>query len=146
MKVWSRGILVTLVLLLSGCGQQQWLDHKGAGLTPDDLQGKWVVVNYWAEWCAPCLQELPEFNQLAADRSDMLVLGVNYDGVSGDALVELAERMGITFSVMGDDFAQSMKLERPQVLPTTYIFNPQGELLYSLSGPQTRSGLLELIK
>ena len=145
MKAWFCGGMLAGILALAGCGEQQWLDHQGNPLSHVDLQDHWVVVNYWAEWCAPCLHELPEFNRLAENPA-VTVLGVNYDGVSGDALRELAQKMDIQFSVMGQDFADSLGLERPQVLPTTYIFNPQGELQHSLPGPQTERSLLVLLE
>lgn len=145
MRTILTAVMLSAALLLGGCGEEQWLDHRGEQLSRADMQDRWVVVNYWAEWCAPCLHELPEFNRLA-ERPDVLVLGVNYDGVSGAALLELSERMNIAFSVVGEDFEQSLQLERPQVLPTTYIFNPQGELQHSLPGPQTEQGLLALLE
>ncbi|WP_185266903.1 TlpA family protein disulfide reductase [Halopseudomonas xiamenensis] len=145
MKAWFCGGMLAVILALGGCSEQQWLDHQGNSLSHADLQDQWVVVNYWAEWCAPCLHELPEFNRLA-ERPEVTVLGVNYDGVSGDALLALAQKMDIQFAVMGQDFADSLGLERPQVLPTTYVFNPQGELQHSLPGPQTERSLLVLLE
>lgn len=139
-------LLLAGALVLGGCSSEKWHDQHGEALAPVDLEGRWVVVNYWAEWCAPCLHELPEFNQLAANRSDVLVLGVNFDGVKGDELKELSERMDIRFQVMGEDFEQSMKLEKPQVLPTTYVFDPQGELRHRLAGPQTEETLLAVLE
>ncbi|MEJ6656081.1 MAG: TlpA disulfide reductase family protein [Pseudomonas sp.] len=140
----GSGILVA-ALLLVGCGEGGWLDHQGNRISSADLDGRWVVVNYWAEWCAPCRHELPEFNRLAQGNPHVAVLGINYDGVSGDQLSELADAMGIEFPVMGQDFIDSYRLETPIVLPTTYVFNPAGELLHSLAGPQTEQTLLALL-
>lgn len=145
MKAWFGVVLGVAALLLSGCAEEQWLDHRGEPVVQADLDGRWVVVNYWAEWCAPCLHELPEFNRLAERDPQLLVFGVNYDGLSGAALLELSDRMGIEFPVMGEDFAQRLELERPQVLPTTYILDAQGELQHSLPGPQTEESLLALL-
>lgn len=141
MKAWWMAAALTATLALSGCAEEQWLDHRGDAVSQADLDGRWVVVNYWAEWCAPCLHELPEFNSLAAASPQVRVLGVNYDGVSGAELLALSDRMNIEFSVMGTDFEESLKLERPQVLPTTYIFDPEGTLQHSLPGPQTEASL-----
>ncbi len=146
MKTWLVAVLGMGALMLAGCAEEQWLDHRGDPVTRADLDGHWVVVNYWAEWCAPCLHELPEFNRLAEGNPGVRVLGVNYDGISGDELLELSDRMDIRFQVLGEDFEQSLKLERPQVLPTTYIFDPQGELQHSLPGPQTEAALLALLE
>ena len=75
MRAGLYGMLLGAALLLVGCGEQQWLDHKGNTLSRADLQGRWMVVNYWAEWCAPCLHELPEFNRLAEANPDVLEIG-----------------------------------------------------------------------
>src|SRR5690554_7553632 len=95
MRKWLWVTLVIAAFGLAGCGSEQWRDHQGEAVARTGLQGNWVVVNYWAEWCAPCLHELPEFNRLAAARPDIRVFGVNYDGVSGEELRELSDRMGI---------------------------------------------------
>ncbi len=145
MKAGLYGMLLGAALLLVGCDEQQWLDHEGNTLSRADLQGRWMVVNYWAEWCAPCRHELPEFNRLA-ENPEVVVLGVNYDGITGEALSDLAEEMDIRFAVVGQDFVDSFGLERPQVLPTTYVFNPEGELLHSLAGPQTEETVLALMQ
>lgn len=145
MKAGLYGMLLGAALLLVGCDEQQWLDHEGNTLSRADLQGRWMVVNYWAEWCAPCRHELPEFNRLA-ENPEVVVLGVNYDGITGEALSDLADEMDIRFAVVGQDFVDSFGLERPQVLPTTYVFNPEGELLHSLAGPQTEETVLALMQ
>lgn len=145
MTIRLYAVVLAATLLLSGCDQQQWLDHQGQTLRRADLDGQWVVINYWAEWCAPCRTELPEFNRLERDHADITVLGVNYDGISGEPLLELARKMNIQFPVMGQDFADSLALKRPEVLPTTYIFDAEGELAHSLAGPQTEQALLSLL-
>lgn len=144
MKKGLYGVMLGAAVLLAGCGGN-WQDHRGNSVSQADLQDRWMVVNYWAEWCAPCRHELPEFNSLAKN-PDIVVFGINYDGVSGDELQALADEMDIEFAVMGQDFVDSFGLERPQVLPTTYVFNPEGELLHSLAGPQTEETLLALLE
>ncbi|WGK60800.1 TlpA disulfide reductase family protein [Halopseudomonas sp. SMJS2] len=145
MRTALLGVILGAGVLLAGCGEERWLDHRGESVSRADLQDRWMVVNYWAEWCAPCRHELPEFNSLAK-KPNVAVFGVNYDGISGNELHELADEMDIEFAVMGQDFVDSFGLERPQVLPTTYVFNPDGKLLHSLAGPQTEETLLALLE
>ena len=61
-------LLLSAALLLSGCDRSVgWLDHQGVALDREQLQGQRVLVNFWAEWCAPCRDELPELNRLVAE-------------------------------------------------------------------------------
>ena len=49
----------------------------GDSVTLSDLQGQWVLVNFWATWCPPCVSEMPYLKKIADER-DMIVLGVNF--------------------------------------------------------------------
>ena len=73
------------------------------------------------------------------------MLGVNFDGVAGTDLTALADRMGIKFIVVEDDPALALGMERPDVLPTTMVFGPDGNLRARLVGPQTRTSLESVI-
>lgn len=140
-----RVFVVLLILGMVGCEQQQWADHQGGQVRAADLENRWTVVNYWAEWCAPCREELPELNALGEASDEVVVLGIHFDGYLGEELRTLSDQMGIRFPVVGHDFAQAYGLALPQILPTTYIINPQGDLVHSLQGPQTEQALLALM-
>ena len=133
-----------LALVLSGCGQSErsWPDQNGKPVGESDLSGRYQVVNYWAEWCAPCREELPELNALAEAYPQVAVIGIHFDRAEGEELRELSERMGIEFSVLGHEYAEAFALTLPRVLPTTYLIDPQGEVLVSLEGPQDKAQLL----
>jgi thiol-disulfide isomerase/thioredoxin len=90
--------------------------------------GHWVIVNYWAEWCKPCIKEIPELNHLARDHPEIRVLGVNFDGATGEDLDRQVAALGIDFPVL--------------LLPTTLVLNPAGEVAATLVGPQTLDSLL----
>ena len=105
--------------------------------------GHWRIINYWAIWCAPCREEIPELNAL--DRNtELLVMGVNYDGKTGSELASQAAEMGITFALLEADPRFSLDVERPQVLPTTLLVSPDGQVTDTLVGPQTQDSLLAL--
>ena len=129
--------------LLAACGQERpptTAEQLAA------LQGQWVVVNYWAQWCKPCIEEIPELNALDADHADIAVLGVNYDGATGEALASQIEALSVAFPTLPSDPAELLGQPRPSVLPTTFILNPEGELLASLIGPQTQETLLAQVR
>jgi len=110
----------------------------------DKYRGQWVLVNYWAEWCKPCLEEIPELNEL--DKApDIAVLGVNFDGVTGVPLVELGERMGIEFTMLASDPGPGFGWQVPMALPATFVVDPEGTLIEARFGPQTEEDIRALI-
>lgn len=130
--------------LLAGCSQTDLQGAQGEAISWDEYRGQWVLVNYWAEWCKPCLEEIPELNHL--DKApDITVLGVNFDGVTGDELVQLGQTMGIEFTMLGADPGSEFGWVTPAALPATFVVDPQGQLLEVRFGPQTEEELRELI-
>ncbi len=157
--------LLASFTLVSACEQGPTTLAPTITGTEVDLAGpQWLVVNYWAEWCGPCRHEIPELNELdkpvagpasdvaqAADSSAVeslavSVLGVNYDGLVDQKLVDVSERMGITFAVLATDPRERWGQPLPSVLPSTYLIAPGGEFVETLLGPQTRVGILSRIE
>jgi len=140
--------LLLLTLLLTACGekpaQNAGVDQHGQPVSAARLQGKWLVINYWAIWCAPCRKEIPELNQLAQQLAGSAeVFAVNFDGKQGQELAKEAKELGITFTVLAQDPAPRFNLPRSTALPMTYLIAPNGELKQTLLGEQTADGLLE---
>ena len=110
---------------------------------PISWEGKIKVVNYWAEWCAPCRHEIPAFNQLAKELAEkqILVVGINYDNLNNKRLIRTMENLDIRFPVLDSDSLNELHLPQPAVLPTTYILNADGEIVTSLVGPQTQQNI-----
>ena len=133
MKVSIAGLLL---LLLSACG-----DAPAPPTSLEAHRGNWVVINYWAQWCQPCIREIPELNELDHRHSDISVLGVNFDGATGEYLAGQIEKLGVKFPTLGTDPSAELGVPRPEVLPTTYILDPSGELRHTLLGPQTLASL-----
>ncbi|MDX1757659.1 MAG: TlpA disulfide reductase family protein [Marinobacter sp.] len=139
-----RRPIAVVALLLAGCSQTELPTASGTPVVWEQLRGEWVLVNYWAEWCKPCLQEIPELNAL--DRAaDVSVLGVNFDGVSVPALNDLRERMGIEFTLLTRDPGPDFGWQLPMALPATFVVTPEGDLLEARFGPQTEAQLRELM-
>jgi thiol-disulfide isomerase/thioredoxin len=108
--------------------------------------GKILVINYWATWCSPCREEIPELNELDHQLSNQLdVIGVNYDGVGGEQLLQEMQKLGIEFDNLYTDPRSIWSLEPVTVLPETLIINSRGELIHRLIGPQTKSSLEAII-
>lgn len=130
-------------LLVAGCADDWGVDQHGQKVPAEQLEGQWLVINYWAEWCAPCRTEIPELNhlddQLQGRRAR--VLGVNYDALQGENLTDAADALAIRFTVLAQDPATRLQLPRSDVLPTTFIIDASGRLRERLVGEQTAAGL-----
>ena len=141
-----KGVAIFFIVILSACNHST-PDRSDQPFSLATYAGQWVVLNYWAEWCAPCIEEIPELNLLQAQhKDDITVLAVNFDRVTGAALTTLAQKMGIKFGLIDPDPAETLRLSRPASLPTTYIFDPTGKLAAKLVGPQTSAELLARIE
>lgn len=130
-----KHLMITSVLLaLAGCSAS---DRPFQG-------DSWTVINYWAIWCKPCREEIPELNELNKD-ADIQVLGVNFDRKTDEALAVDSETLGLEFRNI-EDPSEPLGVQRPSVLPTTLIINPEGEVKAVLVGPQTATTILAVIK
>ena len=132
-----RTALAIALLLLYACSEPGGSEPLGL----HQLRGQWVVINYWAEWCKPCIKEIPELNALDAKYPQVAVVGVNFDGETGDVLRQQIDRLGIAFPVLGEEPSAALGVPLPSVLPATFIFDPDGKLAHSLVGPQTLESL-----
>jgi len=130
-------------LILAGCAEDIGVDQYGRKVAVERLEGQWLVINYWAQWCAPCRTEIPELNALEKQLKEqsVQVLGVNFDALQGEKLSKAAQDMGIRFTVLAQDPAERYQLPRAEVLPVTYIVDDQGRMRERLLGEQTAAGL-----
>ena len=137
-----RRLTAALVcLFLLGCDQAP-APEVTAGIGNLNADGHWQVINYWAIWCHPCRKEIPELNEFATSRhQDTRVYAVNFDGVTGEALLVQANELGIDFILLEEDPAARLGYAPPTVLPTTLIIDPDGNIVARLLGPQTEDSL-----
>ncbi len=141
MKKW---IFAIALVVLTGCSVEQQIQFADGSKTQlSHWDDRWLVINYWAEWCAPCRHEIPELNQLHSDRAanGMVVLGVNYDGLAQPKLGDVMERMDIQFPVLLEDPQLKYGYDRAEQLPMTVLINPAREVHEVLVGPQTAQSI-----
>jgi thiol-disulfide isomerase/thioredoxin len=134
---------IGMALILAACAEDVGVDQHGRKVAAERLDGQWLVINYWAEWCGPCRTEIPELNALARqhEAQTVTVLGVNFDGLQGEALKRAVQALGIEFTVLEQDPAARYELPRNEVLPVTYIVDGQGRMRERLLGEQSAAGL-----
>ncbi len=107
--------------------------------------GDWLLINYWAEWCPSCVEEIPELNEVHR-QAGVSVVAVNYDLAEKSVLDKQATRMGIEYRVIDHDPARDLGYERPMALPTTIVIDPSGKVVKYLFGDQTKASILQTIR
>jgi len=113
-----------------------------------DYHGKWLIVNFWAEWCPPCLEEIPELNHLYAEQEkhNLAIIGVSYDPLKNEELSELIEKWDIQYPIMAASPVPILPFKLPKKLPGNYIISPNGEILAKLTGTQDKEKLVNYLK
>ena len=113
-----------------------------------ELQGKWVLINYWASWCQPCLDEIPELNRFYDNnnKEKLALFAVNYDMLPDEMQQKIIQHYDIHYPALKKDPAGSLHLGDIRGVPVTFVFNPQGELTDTLYGGQTAKHLSALIQ
>lgn len=118
------------------------IEFSGKKIPFSSLQGKWVMINYWASWCQPCLDEINELNAFYYRHHQQVeIYAVNFDGVSLPQQHQLIKTYHITYPSLRDDPAEDLALGELVGVPATFVFNPQGQLVNTLYGGQTIDSL-----
>lgn len=138
-----------LALILTACHQSQPVTLYDLEDTPIEISKDnpvWHIVNYWADWCGPCLKEIPALNEFeAAHQGKVKVIGVHADALSVADLKARVEKLGIQFAVLKQDPRFELGLKPVQVLPTTYVIEPGGKILGPFVGIQSETSLNHII-
>jgi len=108
---------------------------------PFDLaahRGHWVVVNFWATWCGPCLKEMPELSALDAMREQVDVIGLAYEDTTPEEMRAFLQKHPVVYpiAIIGT-YEPPKDFETPRGLPTTWLIAPDGSLAHHFLGPVT---------
>lgn len=123
-------------------------DLDGRNVKLSDYLGKWVVVNYWATWCPPCREEMPELQAFhdAHVEKDGVVLGVNTEVLSPDSIKEFLNDYFVTYPNFAQGPVSNTPLGRVPGLPTTFVVSPQGNVEAVQVGGVTREMIEKFIE
>jgi thiol-disulfide isomerase/thioredoxin len=120
-------------------------DTQGRPHALGEFQGKVLVVNFWATWCAPCREEMPAFARLQSRWTERNVQFVGLANEEPRRVERFGKDLGINYPLLvgGDEVAElSRRLGNPTgVLPHTVILDPQGRMIEGRVGPYTEAAL-----
>ena len=117
-------------------------DTAGARHRLADYKGKFVIVNFWATWCVPCIQEIPEIAAFHRDHPEVVLIGVAMDAENPAKVKQFATKVGHDYPLVLGTESVEKQLGSPRALPTTRIYDPKGKVVYDRVGRVTRK-LLE---
>lgn len=121
-------------------------DLDGISHRASDYRGKWLVINFWATWCTPCLTEMPEIQDFYEDNLDRaMVWGVSFEDQDFTAIRKFVKELGVTYPILG--FGQDPKTGygTVRVLPTTFVIKPDGLFHHKFEGPITSEDLAGIL-
>lgn len=104
----------------------------GGSMSLGDLRGEWVVVNFWATWCAPCVEEMPYLDALARER-DLTVLGVNFNE-ERERVAAFVEEHSISFPILLEPDDVTKIMYQARALPRTVVVAPDGTVAAEVYG------------
>lgn len=126
---YSVTFLLCLFPLLSSGAQAQGFSFKdtaGKIHSLADYRGKWVLVNFWATWCPPCLEEIPDLVSLYESRKDVMVIGIVMDYRDPRTVLKFVDSLAISYPIVFGNKSIVAQIGPVSMLPTTYLFNPAG--------------------
>ncbi len=144
---WAMLWLALVVAAPAGAAELVLPGLDGREHRLSDYRGKWVVVNYWATWCPPCVAEMPElvfFHDNHKDRGAM-VLGVNYEDAPLDKVRAFVEEHMVSYPILLASPDEGSPLGRIRGLPTTFIVSPAGKVVHRHFGMVDTDYLEQLI-
>ncbi len=115
----------------------QVTDAQGVGIGLADYGGKVVLLNFWATWCPPCVQEMPSLNSIYEELSDrgFVVVGISVDE-DADQYQTFLDSAGVTFPTARDPERSVSARYGTMKYPESYLISREGRVLRKYVGPE----------
>ena len=141
-----------MVLLASLCAAQlaladEWSlkDRDGIQYKLSDEKGKWVLVNFWAPWCPPCLAEMPGLEALQKQHKDLLVIGVAVMYGKVQEVTDVVKEKSLSYPIVLGNEDVASDFGGMNGLPTSFLYSPSGKLIGHHDGPLTQNEIEQVI-
>ena len=142
----TKIITLLSLFIIFGCQKNDIEVFNGSNTSMEKLQGQWIVVNYWADWCAPCIKEIPELVEFAHENSDILVFAYNFDELDAEDLAPIAKKFKVDIPSLISHPREIWGIETPPAVPATFFIDPNGVLVKSFFRPQTKDSLNSILR
>jgi thiol-disulfide isomerase/thioredoxin len=120
------------------------LDGKTFDLAAE--RGKWVIVNFWATWCSPCIEEMPALSAFVSSRKDVAAIGLAWEDTERAEIDAFVKAHPVAYPLAQIDVYEPLPdFESPRGLPTTYLIAPDGRVAKKFTGPITATDLEKAI-
>ena len=119
----------------------------GASFDLSKQNGKWVIVNFWATWCSPCLKELPDISAfVAAHKDKVAAIGLDFEEADKADIEKFLKTHPLSYPVAQVDTDNPPQdFDTPKGLPNTYVIAPDGHVAKAFLGPVTAKDLGDAI-
>ncbi|MFD1850424.1 TlpA family protein disulfide reductase [Oceanobacillus bengalensis] len=109
-----------------------------------DFRGKPVMLNFWATWCPPCREEMPDMQKFH-ENNDVVVLAINvtHTEINEKNAAKFVDEFGFTFDVLLDVNGEASDIYRIRPIPTTYMITSKGEISHKALGALTYEAMVE---
>jgi thiol-disulfide isomerase/thioredoxin len=140
--MWLAGLLLALASSWVQAADFKVTDTNGKTHTLSGYKGKWVLVNYWATWCPPCLEEIPDLIALHGDKkNNLVVIGVAMDYRHAKQVTDFAAGLLVDYPIVLGTPGVVNQIGPVQGLPTTYLYSPEGKMVAQQVGLITRAAV-----
>ncbi len=139
-------VLASLLGPDARAGDWSLKDKDGANYTLSGLSGKWVLVNFWAPWCPPCLQEMPELVTLQQQHKDLQVIGVAVMYQSRKEVLDMVAKQSLSYPIVLGSEDTAGDFGGLAGLPTSFLYAPSGKLVGRHDGPLTQMEVEQAIQ
>ena len=120
-------------------------DINGKSHSLSDYRGQWVIVNFWATWCGPCIEEIPELIEVSklTDPVTPVVIGIDFEEIDTESLLEFINALKMDYLVLRIGERPLVPFEPLKGMPTTFIVSPEGKIVFRKIAAVTKEILVE---